>query len=154
MARYLLIVNGAQHTVEAEADTPLLWVLREQLGLTGTKFGCGEGSCGACTVLQDGKPVRSCQVDVAKAVGRQILTIEGLSKHGDHPLQKAWLDEDVAQCGYCQPAFLLSAKALLDRKGKPTDADIDEALGDLICRCGSYSRIRKAIHTAAQGSKP
>lgn len=154
MARFQLTVNGTPRTVEAEPDTPLLWVLREQLGLTGTKFGCGEGSCGACTVLQDGEPVRSCQVDLAQAAGKKILTIEGLSRNGDHPLQRAWLEEDVAQCGYCQPAFLLSAKALLDRKPKPSDADIDEALGGLVCRCGSYPRIRKAIHTAAQGGRP
>lgn len=150
MAQFRFTLNGLPRTVEAEPDTPLIWVLREQLDLTGTKFGCGAGICGSCTVLQNGKAVRSCQLSIAKAAGTRIVTIEGLSKDGNHPLQKAWLEEDVAQCGYCQPAFILSAKALLDEKPNPTDADIREAIGDLVCRCGTYGRIQKAIHRAAK----
>ena len=145
-----LTVNGATHDVEASADTPLLWVLRDHLGLTGTKYSCGIAVCGACTVLLDGKPVRSCVTSIAAARGKQILTIEGLSRDGSHPVQKAWIAEDVPQCGYCQSGQILAAVALLAEKPNPTDADIDAALKDVLCRCGTYNRIRRAVKTAAR----
>lgn len=145
-----LIVNGTPHTVEVEPDTPLLWVLRETLGLTGTKYGCGAGLCGTCTVLLDGEPVRSCRLAAAQAVGRRITTIEGLSPDGSHPVQRAWLEEQVTQCGYCQPGQILAAAALLAKNPDPGDAEIDAALAANLCRCGAYPRIRRAVHRAAK----
>jgi isoquinoline 1-oxidoreductase subunit alpha len=146
-----LNVNGKRLTYEAEPDTPLLWVLREQLGLTGTKYGCGIAQCGACTVHIDGVPTRSC-VRPASSVGasEKITTIEGLSAKGDHPVQKAWAALDVPQCGYCQAGMIMAASALLKAKPNPSDADIDEAMTN-ICRCGTYNRVRAAIKLAAQG---
>ena len=132
---------------------PLLWAIREQIGLTGTKFGCGAAQCGACTVHVDGKAVRSCNVAVREMVGKKITTIEGLSDKTDHPVQKAWIEIDVPQCGYCQSGQIMSAAALLAEKPSPTDADIDCAMSGNICRCGTYGRIRAAIHRAAQISK-
>jgi len=151
MPSYTLKVNGTARKVELPADTPLLWVLRDTLGLTGTKFGCGQSLCGACTVHLDGNAVRSCVTTVAEASrARAIVTIEGLSPDRSHPVQKAWLAEDVPQCGYCQPGMIMSAAALLAKTPQPTDADIDGALGGHICRCGTYQRIRSAVHRAAQ----
>ena len=144
-----LNVNGKPYTFEAEPDTPLLWVLREQVGLTGTKYGCGVAQCGACTVHVDGAPVRSCVLPVAAVQPTQkITTIEGLSPSGQHPLQKAWVALDVPQCGYCQSGMLMAAAALLKDKPKPTDADIDAAITN-ICRCGTYNRVRAAIKSAS-----
>lgn len=150
MARYRLTVNGKRREVDAESDTPLLWVLRDGLLLTGTKFGCGVGVCGACTVLEDGKDVRSCQVPVSAAPAHAYTTIEGLSRDGRHPCQIAWIEEDVAQCGYCQPGMILQAAALLAAKPKPNDADVDEAFAGHVCRCGTWQRVRKAVHAAAR----
>jgi isoquinoline 1-oxidoreductase alpha subunit len=147
-----LNVNGKKHSVDAEAEMPLLWVLRDLIGLTGTKFGCGIAQCGACTVHLDGNPVRSCSYPASAAVGQKITTIEGLSADGSHPVQKAWRELDVPQCGYCQSGQIMAAAALLKRKPKPTDADIDEAMTN-ICRCGTYQRIRAAIHEAAKTGK-
>jgi aerobic-type carbon monoxide dehydrogenase small subunit (CoxS/CutS family) len=144
-----LTVNEKQMTVDVDPDTPLLWVLREDLHLTGTKYGCGIAVCGACTVHLDGAPVRSCVTPASAAAGKRVTTIEGLSARTDHPVQKAWIEIDVAQCGYCQPGQIMSAAALLARKGNPTDADIDDAMAGNICRCGTYQRIRAAIHRAA-----
>jgi isoquinoline 1-oxidoreductase alpha subunit len=144
-----LNVNGKSFDVDVAPDTPLLWVLRDELGLTGTKFGCGEALCGACTVLLDGAPVRSCVMPVSAVAGSRITTIEGLSPDGSHPVQKAWLQEDVPQCGYCQSGQILVAAALLERIPKPSDADIDAAFSGVLCRCGTYRRIRRAIHRAA-----
>jgi isoquinoline 1-oxidoreductase subunit alpha len=143
-------VNGKPLTVSSEADTPLLWVLRDELGLTGTKFGCGQGLCGACTVHVDGEATRSCTTAIAEVAGKKIVTIEGLSRNGTHPLQRAWLMENVAQCGYCQPGQIMSAAALLaHKKGKLTDADIEDAMSGNLCRCGMYQRVRNAIYRAA-----
>lgn len=150
MASFELLVNGQSYTVEAETQMPLLWVLRDLLGLTGTKFGCGMGLCGSCTVLIDDEPVRSCVTRVENAAGKSIMTIEGLSPDGSHPLQKTWIEEHVTQCGYCQPGQIMSAAALLKKNPSPTDADIDAAMGDVLCRCGTYQRIRAAIHRAAE----
>jgi isoquinoline 1-oxidoreductase alpha subunit len=147
-----LNINGQRHDVDAESDMPLLWVLREQLGMTGTKFGCGIAQCGACTVHIDGQAVRSCSYPASAAKGQRITTIEGLSKDGSHPLQKAWIALDVPQCGYCQSGQIMAAASLLKRKPKPTDKDIDEAMTN-ICRCGAYQRIRAAIHLAAKTGK-
>jgi isoquinoline 1-oxidoreductase alpha subunit len=145
-----ITVNGKPHDVGAAGDTPLLWVLRDELGLTGTKFGCGRGLCGACTVLANGQAVRSCSTPLAVVAGRSITTIEGLSKDGrSHPLQKAWLAENVPQCGYCQAGQIMSAAALLLTTKKPSDDQIDDAMGGNLCRCGTYQRIRRAIHRAA-----
>jgi isoquinoline 1-oxidoreductase alpha subunit len=144
-----LKINGVDHSFDVEADTPLLWVLRDELGLTGTKFGCGAGLCGACTVLIEGRTARSCVLPVAAAAGRSIVTIEGLSKDKSHPVQQAWLQESVPQCGYCQSGMILSAVALLERTPNPTDADIDAEITN-VCRCGTYNRVRKAIHAAAK----
>jgi isoquinoline 1-oxidoreductase alpha subunit len=144
-----LNVNGTPHSVDLEPDTPLLWVLRDQLDLTGTKFGCGVGACGACTVLMDGQPTRSCVVAVSAAAGKAVTTIEGLSTDRSHPVQRAWLEESVPQCGYCQSGMILAAVALLRQKPQPTDADIDAAMTNL-CRCGTYGRVRRAIHSAAR----
>ncbi|HYC06017.1 MAG TPA: (2Fe-2S)-binding protein [Azospirillaceae bacterium] len=146
--KYALTVNGSRREVEADADTPLLWVLREELGLTGTKFGCGAALCGACTVHVDGVPVRSCSLPVEGAADQRITTIEGLSTDRSHPLQKAWIEEQVPQCGYCQSGMIMAAAALLAEKPQPTDADIAEAMTNL-CRCGTYTRVRKAIRRAA-----
>lgn len=144
-----LSVNARDHRVDVPPDMPLLWVLRDTLGLTGTKFGCGIGACGACTVQVNGVATRSCQLTVARAAGARITTIEGLAAAGGTRLQEAWLAEDVAQCGYCQPGQLMAAAALLRRTPHPADADIDTAMDGNICRCGTYGRIRRAIHRAA-----
>jgi isoquinoline 1-oxidoreductase subunit alpha len=150
MAR--LIVNGTAHDVEVESDTPLLWAIREQVGLTGTKYGCGIAQCGACTVHIDGEPVRSCSVTVGSLKpGQKIVTIEGLAQNGAlHAVQKAWLEHDVPQCGYCQCGMIMAVAALLKDKPKPTDADIDQAITN-ICRCGTFQQARAAIHAAANG---
>ncbi|HFB66258.1 MAG TPA: (2Fe-2S)-binding protein [Aeromonadales bacterium] len=145
-----LTVNDKQVAITAEADMPLLWVLRDLLSLTGTKFGCGGGYCGACTVHVDGKPVRSCLLPVSAAEGKKITTIEGLSKDNNHPLQQAWKEQIVPQCGYCQSGQLMSAAALLAQNKKPTDDDIDTAMSGNLCRCGTYPRIKKAITEAAK----
>jgi isoquinoline 1-oxidoreductase alpha subunit len=145
-----LEINGTATEVDAPADMPLLWVLRDVLHLTGTKYGCGIAQCGACTVHLDGEPVRSCVTPVAMAEGRKITTIEGLSMNGDHPVQLAWAELDVVQCGYCQSGQIMTAAALLAATPKPTDADIDAALTGNICRCGTYQRIRAAVHRAAE----
>ena len=150
MASFELLVNGQNYTVEAERQMPLLWVLRDLLGLTGTKFGCGAGECGSCTVLIDDEPVRSCVTLVEYVAGKSITTIEGLSPDGSHPLQKSWLAERVTQCGYCQPGQIMSAAALLKKNPSPTDDEINAAMGDVLCRCGTYQRIRAAIHRAAE----
>ena len=142
-------LNGKEVTAQAEADTPLLWVIRDEIGLTGTKFGCGMALCGACTVHLDGEPIRSCQTPVSAAAGKQVATIESLSKDNSHPLQKAWIAHDVPQCGYCQSGQLMSAAALLRKNKNPSDADIENAMSGNICRCGTYNRIRAAIKTAA-----
>jgi isoquinoline 1-oxidoreductase alpha subunit len=146
---FLLQVNGARRRATVAPSTPLLWALRDALGLTGTKYGCGTGLCGACTVHLEGQPVRSCGVPVEQAVGKAVVTIEGLSRDGSHPLQRAWIDEDVPQCGYCQAGQIMAAAALLARTPRPTDGDIDTAMSGNLCRCGTYHRIRAAIHRAA-----
>lgn len=145
-----LTVNGKPRTVSAAPDTPLLWVLRDDLGLTGTKYGCGAGLCGSCTVIVNGEAVRSCTTPVSEVSGKKVTTIEGLSADGTHPVQKAWIAENVAQCGYCQAGQIMQAAALLAKKKKPTDADIDAAMEGNACRCGTYQRVRKAIHRAAE----
>ena len=143
-----LVVNGKTHDVDADPNTPLLWVLREQIGLTGTKYGCGIAQCGACTVHMDGTAVRSCSLPVSEAEGKQITTIEGLAQNGVlHPVQKAWLEHDVPQCGYCQTGMIMAVVALLTEKPKPTDADIDSTITN-ICRCGTFQQVREAIHAA------
>ena len=148
--RYRLTVNRKVREVEAEPDTPLLWVLRDGLKLTGTKYGCGVGLCGACTVLDGGKAERSCQIPVRLAAGRRITTIEGLSADGSHPCQRAWLEEDVAQCGYCQPGMILEAAALLAAKRQPTEEEINAAFAGHVCRCGTWQRVRRAVHSASR----
>ncbi len=150
MASYDLHINGQTYNVEAEKEMPLLWVLRDLIGLTGTKFSCGAGLCGSCTVLINDEPVRSCITPVENVLYKTIVTIEGLSADGSHPLQKAWLDEHVTQCGYCQPGQIMNAAALLKKNPNPSDEDINAAMGDVLCRCGTYQRIRAAIHRAAQ----
>lgn len=142
-------VNGTQYELDVDPEMPLLWVLRDVLGLTGTKYGCGEALCGACTVHVDGHVVRSCVTPVRRAEGRKVVTIEGLSEHGDHPLQRAWVELGVPQCGFCQSGQIMTAAALLKAKPKPTDADIDRSMAGNLCRCGTYPRIRAAIHRAA-----
>ena len=144
-----LNVNGQVRDVDAPGDMPLLWVLRDLLGLTGTKYGCGIAQCGACTVHVDGEAQRSCNFTISEAVGHKVTTIEGLGAAGLHPVQKAWIEADVVQCGYCQPGQIMAAAALLKITPKPTDADIDEALSPSLCRCGTYQRIRQAVHIAA-----
>ncbi len=146
-----LNVNGKERSVEVSPETPLLWVLRDTLELTGTKFGCGAGLCGACTVHLDGAAVRSCSTPVSAAAGKRITTIEGLSPDRSHVLQQAWIEEEVPQCGYCQPGQIMAAAALLARNAQPSDADIDSAMSGNLCRCGTYQRIRRAIHRAAKG---
>jgi isoquinoline 1-oxidoreductase subunit alpha len=146
-----LDVNGKQYEVSASADTPLLWVLREDLRLIGTKFGCGEGLCGTCTVHVDGQATRSCVTSLGEVEGSKIVTVEGLPD--DHPVKRAWLEAEVSQCGYCQPGQIMEAAALLRDNPMPTDSDIDDAMSGNLCRCGAYPRIRKAIHMAAAGQK-
>jgi isoquinoline 1-oxidoreductase alpha subunit len=151
-----ITVNGTPHSVEVSPDTPLLWVLRDTLALTGTKFGCGQALCGACTVHVDGDAIRSCTTRIAAVAGHNITTIEGLSSDGHHPVQAAWLETQVAQCGYCQVGMIMTSAALLAKNSAPSDADIDDALSGHICRCGTYQRIRQAVHQAAarHSSKP
>jgi len=148
-----LIVNGKSRQVDVPPDMPLLWAIRENLALTGTKFGCGIAQCGACTVHVDGQPVRSCNTTVGAVAGKKITTIEGLSPKSDHPVQKAWIELDVPQCGFCQSGQIMAAAALLASKANPTDGDIDAAMAGNICRCGTYQRIRAGIHRAAQIKK-
>jgi aerobic-type carbon monoxide dehydrogenase small subunit (CoxS/CutS family) len=145
-----LRINGTTHEVDAEPETPLLWVLRDHIGLTGTKFGCGIAACGACTVHLDGQPVRACTTPASSAVGQDITTIEGLSDDNSHPVQQAWIEHSVPQCGYCQSGQIMSAVALLSNTSEPSDNEIDSAMAGNICRCGTYIRIRKAIHRAAE----
>jgi aerobic-type carbon monoxide dehydrogenase small subunit (CoxS/CutS family) len=149
MSKFKIVVNKKKYDLEALPDMPLLWVLRELLGLTGTKYGCGVGVCGACTIHEDQHAVRSCQVTISQASGKSYTTIEGLSEKGQHPCQKAWLEEDVSQCGFCQAGMIMTAAALISEKSNPTDRDIDEAMSNSVCRCGTYQRMRKAIHRAA-----
>ena len=148
-----LTVNGKQSQVDAPADMPLLWVIREKLTLTGTKYGCGAALCGACTVHVDGQPVRSCTTPLSAVAGKKITTIEGLSDKSDHPVQKAWIELDVPQCGFCQSGQIMAAAALLARTSNPSDDDIDSAMAGNICRCGTYQRIRAGIHRAAHIKK-
>ena len=143
-----LVVNGKPQRVDSAPDLPLLWAIREDLGLTGTKYGCGMALCGACTVHLDGTPIRSCVTPISAAAGKKVTTIEGLSPQGTHPVQRAWVELDVPQCGFCQSGQIMSAAALLAQKASPTDADIDSAMAGNICRCGTYQRIRAAIHRA------
>lgn len=149
MASINLKVNGKSQVVDVDPNTPVLWVLRDHLNLVGTKFGCGVAACGACTILFDGNATRSCQLPVSAAEGKEITTIEGLSENGDHPVQKAWLEHDVPQCGYCQAGQIMSAVSLLNSNPHPTDGEIDAAMNGNICRCGTYVRIKAAIKTAA-----
>jgi isoquinoline 1-oxidoreductase alpha subunit len=144
-----LSINGQAHSLDVEPDMPLLWAIRDVAGLTGTKYSCGKALCGSCTVHVDGQPMRSCVVPVSSAAGREVTTIEGLSAEGDHPVQVAWRELNVPQCGYCQSGQIMSAVALLERNPKPSDEDIDQAMSGNICRCGTYTRIRAAIHKAA-----
>ena len=150
MANITFTLNGTSQTVDVVPEMPLLWVLRDVIGLTGTKFGCGMALCGACTVHLDGQPVRSCSTPVKSVAGKRVVTIEGLSANGTHPVQRAWMDVDVPQCGYCQSGQVMSAAALLARKPKPTDADIDEAMRGNLCRCGTYQSVRAAVQRAAE----
>jgi isoquinoline 1-oxidoreductase subunit alpha len=149
MAKFKIVVNKKKYDVEALPDMPLLWVLRDLLGLTGTKYGCGVGVCGACTIHENQRAVRSCQITISEASSKSYTTIEGLSEKGQHPCQRAWLEEDVSQCGFCQAGMIMSAAALIRAKSKPTDRDIDEVMSNSVCRCGTYQRMRKAIHRAA-----
>jgi isoquinoline 1-oxidoreductase alpha subunit len=150
MPKFRLRVNGETREVEAQDTMPLLWVLRDLIGLTGTKYGCGRAQCGACTVQLDGEPVRSCTTRISRVGDREIMTIEGLSIDGSHPVQKAWVAEQVPQCGYCQSGQILAAAALLEKSPAPTDEQIDAAMDPNICRCGTYQRVRRAIHRAAK----
>lgn len=152
MPTYTLNINGEERQVEAAQDTPLLWVLRDHLNMPGTKFGCGVSQCGACTVHYNGNAARSCTLPVSAVRDAEITTIEGLSENGDHPVQKAWLEEDVAQCGYCQGGQIMSAAALLNRNPNPSDEEIESAMNGNICRCGTYVRIKRAIKTAAKNA--
>ena len=154
MPVFALVVNGVTRSVETGPETPLLWVLRDHLGLTGTKYGCGMSLCGSCTVHLDGEPVRSCSTAVSSVGGRRITTIEGLSAGHGHPVQQAWIAEEVPQCGYCQPGMIMTAAALLAKNANPSDDDINAALAGHICRCGTYVRIRRAIHRAARRLGP
>ncbi len=148
-----LFVNGKRHDVELEPDTPLLWVLRDTLRLTGTKYGCGIAQCGACTVHLDGEAVRACVTPLSAVAGKSVTTIEGLSPDASHPVQRAWIAEQAPQCGYCQPGQIMQAAALLAKIPNPSDADIDAAMSGVLCRCGTYQRIRRAIHRAARASR-
>jgi isoquinoline 1-oxidoreductase alpha subunit len=150
VSQVILKINGQAHTLDAPSDMPLLWALRDKLNLTGTKYSCGIGVCGTCTVLVNGIPMRSCLMPAISLAGAEITTIEGLDPAGNHPVQKAWNDADVAQCGYCQGGQILTASALLKQNPNPADQDIDAAMAGVLCRCGTYSRIRKAIKRAAQ----
>ena len=150
MATIDLRINGQIHTVDVEEDIPLLWMLRDILSLTGTKYSCGMGHCGSCTVLIDGQPTHSCITPATTVNGKAVLTIEGLSENGDHPVQKAWEAEQVTQCGYCQPGQILNAVALLEKNPHPTDDEISQAMSGVLCRCGTYNSIRKAIHRVAE----
>ena len=150
MSKYSVSVNGRQHSVDVEPDTPLLWVLRDSLGLVGTKYGCGVGECGACTVHLNGRPTRGCQTPIKDVGSAQITTIEGLDPAGKHPLQQAWCELDVPQCGYCQAGQIMTAAALLKNKPRPTEADIDQVMDAQLCRCNSYTRIRAGIKRAAE----
>src|SRR5215467_8191444 len=150
MPKVTFFLNGKRTTVEVDGDKPLLWVLREDLGLTGTKYGCGMAICGCCTVHLDGDAVRSCVTPISRVEGKRVTTIEGLSTDLSHPVQRAWMEIQVPQCGYCQPGQMMSAACLLAQNHKPTDTDIDDAMSGNICRCGTYPRIRKAIHLAAE----
>lgn len=145
-----VLINGKEHALDADRDMPLLWAIRDLVGLRGTKFGCGVGACGACTVMMDGNAVRACLTSLAEAEGHEIVTIEGLSPDGDHPLQRAWREGNVPQCGFCQPGQIMQAAALLKQTPKPTDAQIVEAMTGNICRCGTYQRIHSAIKAAAE----
>lgn len=149
MAAYNISVNGKTYRVDADPDTPMLWVIRDNLKMTGTKFGCGVGQCGACAIHIDGKVERSCMVSLENVGDQKITTIEGLSENGDHPVQKAWLENDVSQCGYCQPGQVMSAVALLNSNPNPGDAEIEAAMAGNICRCGTYKRIKDAIKSVA-----
>ncbi|MEY2562310.1 MAG: isoquinoline 1-oxidoreductase subunit alpha [Verrucomicrobiota bacterium] len=149
MSKIGLTVNGKKRSVDVDDDTPLVWILRDTLALTGTKFGCGVGVCGSCTILENGKAIRSCQIAASDAKERAFITIEGLSADASHPCQRAWLDEDVAQCGFCQPGMIMTACGLLRDHPDPSDAQIDGAMSDSVCRCGTYPRMRKAIRQAA-----
>lgn len=149
MAQFNLKINRKKYQVDVDPSTPMLWVLRDHLNLLGTKFGCGVAQCGACTIHLNGEAVRSCITFVSEVGDKEITTIEGLSENGDHPVQKAWLDHDVAQCGYCRPGQIMTATALLKTNPNPSDAEIEEAMSGNICRCGTYTRIKKAIHSAA-----
>ncbi len=150
MPVFNLTINGKAHSVDVDASMPLLWAIRDVVGLTGTKFGCGIAQCGACTVHLDGSPIRSCSFPVVAAVGKKITTIEGISEKMDHAVQKAWIELQVPQCGYCQSGQIMTAVALLKTKPHPTDADIDAAMAGNICRCGTYQRVKKAIHRASE----
>ncbi len=150
MASITMTVNGVDRTLDADPDMPLLWALRDLLGLTGTKYGCGEGICGACTILLDGVATQSCITPVSAAAGADLVTIEGLSGDGSHPLQRAWIEEDAAECGYCQPGQIMTALSLLNKNPHPTDEEIDQSQSGVLCRCGTYNRIRRAIHRAAE----
>jgi len=152
MAKYKLKVNGKMMEVDVDPTTPVLWVLRDHLNLVGTKYGCGVGSCGACTIHLNGKAMKSCQLPVVAVAAQEITTIEGLSESGEHPVQKAWLSLDVAQCGYCQTGQIMAAAALLKSKPHPTDEEIETAMNGNICRCGTYVRIKQAIHSAAKNA--
>lgn len=150
MPTFNLKINGEKRSVEAESDTPLLWVLRDNIGLVGTKYGCGIGQCGSCTVHVDGSATRSCLLQVSQAEGKKITTIEGLSENGDHPVQKAWLEHDVPQCGYCQAGQIMTAASLLNSNPNPSDEEIEATMNGNICRCGTYVRIKQAIKTASK----
>ncbi len=150
MANYDLNINGKNYSVDVDADMPILWVLRDTLGLVGTKYGCGISQCGACTIHLDGSAIRSCALPVSNVAGKKITTIEGLSKDGDHPVQNAWVEHDVPQCGYCQAGQIMTAAAFLNENKKPSDEEIKKAMNGNICRCGTYLRIRKAVKTASE----
>jgi isoquinoline 1-oxidoreductase subunit alpha len=150
MKKLTFILNGKNTSIEVDTDKPLLWVLREDFGLTGTKYGCGTAICGCCTVHLEGDAVRSCVTPMSRVEGKRVTTIEGLSSHLSHPVQRAWMEIQVPQCGYCQPGQMMSAACLLAQKPKPNDADIDDAMSGNLCRCGTYQRVRKAIHRAAE----
>lgn len=153
MAVFKINVNGTEKSIEAVPDMPLLWALRDLLGLTGTKYGCGIGSCSACTVILDGVEEQSCQVAISEVGTKKVVTIEGLSADGSHPAQRAWIEHDVPQCGYCQAGQIMAAAALLKKNHSPTDADINATFGSHLCRCGTYQRVREAVKIAAKGTK-